>query len=195
VIDAQDVPIAPDDLRDVPLFGAEWRVEASGRLPFTPLSLQTIARFNDDLGAIAAAVDRFLNGESLVLLIELGEARLLFPGDAEVGTWTKILDTPAARALAGKATFLKFGHHGSHNATPLSFLRDEVAPGIPAMMSTQEGSGAWRKHIPLPELLEVAAQRELLLGRTDRALTDGGGVLSAAADARWIDCEIVHERE
>ena len=68
-----------------------------------------------------------MNGESLVLVLEVGNARLLLTGDAEVGTWQTILQSPDALALASSATFLKVGHHGSHNATPLIFIDQHLA--------------------------------------------------------------------
>src|SRR6185437_8008044 len=35
----------------------------------------------------AVSLDRAINGTSLVLVFEFGDARLLFPGDAQWGTW------------------------------------------------------------------------------------------------------------
>src|SRR5262249_36009171 len=68
-------------------FSTEWRVSRDRlppRLPFINRTLQSIRLFNDDLLYAAKALDGFLNGESLVLVLEIGSARLLLPGDAEV---------------------------------------------------------------------------------------------------------------
>src|SRR5262249_10314733 len=118
-------------------FSSEWRVsKLPASKPFYDTTLQSIRLFNDDLLYAAKALDGFLNGESLVLLLEIGNARLLFPGDGEVGAWTTILNDPKALALVSSATFVKIGHHGSHNATPIIFINDHLASKIPAIIST-----------------------------------------------------------
>src|SRR4029453_8123544 len=117
-------------------------------------SLQAIRLFNDDLLYAAKALDGFLNGESLVLVLEVGSARLLLPGDAEVGAWNTIMNNADALELAASATFLKVGHHGSHNATPITFIEKHLPKKTPAMISTQEGDGRYRSGIPLDRLLE-----------------------------------------
>ena len=72
----------------------------------------------DDLAQSADAVfaAQKVDG-SLVLVLQIGKARLLLPGDAEWGTWKRILQDDDARTLVRGATFFKVGHHGSHNAT------------------------------------------------------------------------------
>src|SRR5262245_62350139 len=137
---------APAALFDSP-FSEDWRVPPGtlpARRPFLDKSLEAIRLFNDDLLYAARALDGFLNGESLVLVLEIGSARLLLPGDAEVGAWTTILANPTALELAASATFVKIGHHGSHNATPLMFVREHLAAKTPAVISTQEGPGKYR---------------------------------------------------
>src|SRR6202041_1499261 len=128
---------APGTVVDSP-FSEDWRVPV-GNLPasrpFLDKSLDAIRLFNDDLMYTAKALDGFLNGESLVLVLEIGAARLLLPGDAEVGTWMTILGNPTALELAASATFVKIGHHGSHNATPLMFVREHLAENTSAVIS------------------------------------------------------------
>lgn len=90
---------------------------------------------DDDLYA-AAALDKAINGTSLMIMFEMGQARLLFTGDAQWGTWSAALEDREWRNLLMETNFLKIGHHGSHNATPVDFvgiLRDNVA----AMVSTR----------------------------------------------------------
>jgi beta-lactamase superfamily II metal-dependent hydrolase len=74
---------------------------------------------DDDLAA-AVAIDKAANGTSLLLVFEFGDAVLTFPGDAQWGTWKGAL--AVASDLLARTTFLKIGHHGSHNATPVSFV-------------------------------------------------------------------------
>ena len=135
-------------------FSPEWRVSADRlppRRPFQEKTLDAIRLFNDDLFYAAKAVDGFLNGESVVLVLEVGRARLLLPGDAEVGSWTMIMNNADALELAASATFLKVGHHGSHNATPIKFINEHLPTKTPAVISTQAGPGNYRNGIPLSE--------------------------------------------
>jgi len=80
----------------------------------------------DDFAA-AVSLDKAVNGTSLMLLFEFRGAFLLFPGDAQWGTWNAVMRDPASRDLLARTTYYKVGHHGSHNATPVEFL-EEVLP-------------------------------------------------------------------
>lgn len=80
----------------------------------------------DDMAA-TVALDKAVNGTSLMLMLEMGEAFLLFPGDAQWGTWRGALDHPQSRQLLARTTFYKVGHHGSHNATPKEFVETVLA--------------------------------------------------------------------
>ncbi len=80
------------------------------------------------------ALDDVLNNTSVVLLLTIGDRRLLLPGDAQVENWSYTLDAvlgpdggpaPSARSAAGRlrralanVDLYKVGHHGSRNATP-----------------------------------------------------------------------------
>lgn len=66
--------------------------------------------------------DKLTNNTSVVLLLEWKGHRLLFTGDAEceekTSSWSIMLDR-AKPYLKDTVDFLKVGHHGSINATPL----------------------------------------------------------------------------
>lgn len=81
----------------------------------------------DDLLLAAASLEKSVNGTSLMLLFEIGDLFLLFPGDAQHGTWKAVLDDAERRRLVQRATFYKIGHHGSHNATPKEFVETLLA--------------------------------------------------------------------
>ncbi len=177
-------------------FPAEWRI-AEHRLPAPndrPFDdtkvLKKIRLFNDDLLNAAKALDGFLNGESLVLVLEIGSARLLLTGDAEVGTWTTILENADALSLAASATFLKVGHHGSHNATPLMFVRDHLAKTTATVISTQEGPGRYRNGIPLDKLLDELKARAMPFARSDKAPAKANKLFAPGPGGKWIDCAI-----
>lgn len=176
-----------------PVFSQEWHVPADrlpDRKPFMSSTLQSIRLFNDDLLYAAKALDGFMNGESLVLVLEVGTARLLLTGDAEVGAWTTILNSEDALALASGATFVKVGHHGSHNATPLKFIREHLAKSVPALISTQEGPGRYRNGIPLEELLDTMAARSIAYARSDQPPEEADAIFTPSADGKWVDCVI-----
>jgi len=63
-------------------------------------------------------VDAKWNLLSSVMLLRWGKAEFLFCGDAEKGTWDRILGTAEAPKQPGRVdwrvTYVKIGHHGSH---------------------------------------------------------------------------------
>lgn len=86
------------------------------------------ASASDQLVLAAAALEQAVNGTSLMLLFEIGDLLLLFPGDAQWGTWDMVLKDPTVVAQLSQIDFYKIGHHGSQNATPPKFA-NEVLPG------------------------------------------------------------------
>jgi hypothetical protein len=72
--------------------------------------------------SIVRALDGAMNNTSLILLFEVGDYRLLFPGDAQIENWSYALkgakDKAAVRTLLRSVNLYKVGHHGSLNATP-----------------------------------------------------------------------------
>jgi hypothetical protein len=90
-----------------PPFGEAWRVpDAEAGFQLEPGEMERI----DDLAQSAAAVfaAQGVDG-SLVLVLQIGKARLLLPGDAEWGTWKRILQDDDARTLVRGATFSRSG--------------------------------------------------------------------------------------
>jgi beta-lactamase superfamily II metal-dependent hydrolase len=111
----------------------------------------------DNPYVLAVAIDQAVNNTSLMLLIQLGAAWLLFPGDSQWGTWDRVLRSDEGRVLLGRTTFYKVGHHGSHNATPRRFV-EELLHDADAMVSVAPtGIPSWRD-IPKAELLTELVQ-------------------------------------
>jgi hypothetical protein len=114
---------------------------------------------------VAATLDGAVNGTSLMLVLQVGKVHLLFPGDAQWGTWRVAMSDPDQRALMKRAVFYKIGHHGSHNATPREFVEEILGPDVWAMASTKT-RGTWP--IPKPELMAALASRTHLIARSDQ---------------------------
>jgi beta-lactamase superfamily II metal-dependent hydrolase len=114
-----------------------------------------------DAENLAFTIDKALNGTSLVLLIEACGHLLLFPGDAQWGTWSVILETREWQDKLRRVTFLKVGHHGSHNATPRDFVERGYLHRATAMVSvapTRNTAAGWMA-IPRPGLLEALSEK------------------------------------
>jgi len=115
--------------------------------------------------ALAAALDNAVNNTSLILMIEVGDAWLLFPGDAQWGGWNQALQNPIAREMLARTTLYKVGHHGSHNATPRELIEKVVAQPFVSLFSTKEVR-QW-PDIPRPPLLAAIEARKGPIARTD----------------------------
>lgn len=120
----------------------------------------------DELVFAAAALEKAVNGTSIVLAFEIGDVVLLFPGDAQWGTWKAILADKDWRRLIERAMFYKIGHHGSHNATPKSFVDDVLSrAGWAALPFAQVE--IW-KSIPEEKLLKALTEHHLQIVRSDQ---------------------------
>lgn len=108
-------------------------------------------------GDLAAAIDRAVNNTSLILMFEVGDHWLLFPGDAQWGGWAASLQDPAGRRLLEKTTLYKVGHHGSDNASPASLVKDILGPSFTALLSTRAMS-QW-PNLPFGDLLKAMTDR------------------------------------
>lgn len=137
-------------------FNADFSGHRSGFI-LEPDEKKRIQDFSDGAwtGA-AAALDSAVNGTSLMLLLQVGDVHLLFPGDAQWGTWNAALSNPRWDRLLKKVRFYKIGHHGSHNATPVDFVEKVIGKDVIGMASTRPMSN-W-PHIPLPELMTKLAE-------------------------------------
>ncbi len=116
---------------------------------------------------LAASLESAVNGTSLVLLLKVGSATLLFPGDAQWGTWSAILEDDRWRHLLKNVSVYKVGHHGSENATPRRFVEDYLPRRALAMIPTDRVE-KWPM-IPKGSLLEALKQRDVSIARSDLA--------------------------
>lgn len=116
---------------------------------------------------MAALLDTAINGTSLVLVFEIGNATLLFAGDAQWGTWRLALENPNLCRLLEKVNFYKVGHHGSHNATPVKFVENLKSQDMAAMISVTQIK-KWPM-VPKSELiLELQKKAGCKIARSDK---------------------------
>ena len=120
---------------------------------------------------LAYRIDKSVNGTSLVLLFEIGDLKLLFPGDAQWGSWKVMLDDEHTAKLLKGIAFYKVGHHGSHNATPRDLVKKMLIKGttkaamIPVAATSY--SGGWQD-IPKDDLVSDLETKTSVL-RSDKA--------------------------
>jgi beta-lactamase superfamily II metal-dependent hydrolase len=142
----------------------------------------------DDILDIAASLNDSVNGTSLVLVVEVGEARLLFTGDAQWGTWDRILGHDPWRELLAGINFLKVGHHGSHNASPKRLVEDVLPDGIVAMVSVRPVK-RW-KQIPRQPLLDRLRQKSIAIIRSDLGPDAARPDVRRGPDDRYWELEL-----
>jgi len=177
-----------DEARPEP-FGLDWVVEEPEvRLdPEDEKAIQMIGQGREE--ELAALLDKAINGTSLMLVFQVGDACLLFPGDAQWGTWNSVLNNPAAEPLLSKVTFYKIGHHGSHNATPIDFVEKYLAKqkreNLWAMLPIRPYS-RWPS-IPRQPLIDRLSQCADHLVRSDGKVTPIG--FTRYSDF-WVEADI-----
>lgn len=133
--------------------------------------------------SIVTALDKAMNNTSLILLFEIGEKKLLFPGDAQIENWRYALSQPGVAERLGSVDLYKVGHHGSRNATPKNLWDDFHKKGnadkpgrLTSVLSTlpeQYGSKdeAGNTEVPRRTLLEALA-KDSHLHDTERLAPD-----------------------
>jgi len=118
---------------------------------------------------IVRILDSVMNNTSVILLFEVGDKKLLFPGDAQIENWSYALDKarsdPEFKKLLEDVDVFKVGHHGSRNANPKSlwemFKKRSSAPSekrLQTFVSTMEGKhGDSEKKTEVPRISLVEA--------------------------------------
>lgn len=135
-------------------------------------------------GSLALRMNSRTNNLSLVLAIEFVDSGkvLLFPGDAEFGSWKSWQMIDWSRKFPGLTTekllnrvvFYKVAHHLSHNGTARSIgLHQMTSPDLTAMATLDYGniSPGWKSTMPnvgiLKDLLERTMGRTLVMNTDD----------------------------
>jgi len=143
---------------------------------------------------LALRLDQATNNTSLVLAIELVDSGrvLLFPGDAQIGSWLSWMDlswevagvegerqTVRGEDLIIRTALYKAAHHGSHNATLREHgLERMQSPHLTAMLPVERGLVERRDwNMPFPALYQ-----RLLEKTRGRLLRLDDGVPAAAPE-------------
>jgi hypothetical protein len=105
---------------------------------------------------LAFAMDSIKNNTSLVVLFHFKGKSLLFPGDAQWGSWQFMMQDAEIQHILSELDFLKVSHHGSRNATPRQLVESLKSEKLAAMISTQVEPFPT---IPRKPLIEALAQR------------------------------------
>ncbi|HVN01912.1 MAG TPA: hypothetical protein VMT68_17060, partial [Caulobacteraceae bacterium] len=141
----------------------------------------------DALAAAAQTADNAINNQSLVVLFRFKGKSMLFCGDAQWGNWANFLFggaigagqatlKPESRDILATLDFLKVGHHGSTNATPMDVV-DALRTGCAAMCSTDPGAygnpdkGTEVPRVPLIQALTAKTNQQL--ARSDQVSVNG----------------------
>ena len=130
-------------------------------------------------GQFALQLDGAVNNTSLVLAIELTESGkvLLFPGDAQVGSWLswheykwkkteneQLTKDVTAESLLKNTVLYKVSHHGSHNATVSDKGLEMMShPELVAMIPEKEDSYNGILYKPLMDRLEKLCMGRVLV--------------------------------
>lgn len=143
------------------------------------------------LKRLVRSFDRVLNNTSIVLLFEVGDRRLLFPGDAQIENWNYTLNnwTDSLRERLATVDLYKVGHHGSRNATPISLYKLWTAPGVidrpmTTLMSTRADVHGKKEATMVPRATLVNALRERSAMFSTEDLAPGALFVEVAADTK-----------
>ena len=137
----------------------------------------------EQLLEIVRALDDQMNNTSVILLFEIGNAKLLFPGDAQIENWSYALGKEQYRKLLRDVTVYKVGHHGSLNATPKSLWKlfdNKCEHGgkncrFKTFMSTKAGKhGSSQKgtEVPRKKLVDTLESTSELFDSRDISVND-----------------------
>jgi hypothetical protein len=139
-----------------------------------PLYTRRFIRYLNNVRAtqllqIVRILDDAMNNTSVILLFEIGDHKLLFPGDAQIEDWNYALrgapekERKQIRALLEDVSLYKVGHHGSRNATPHTLWdmfnrrRDKKSQGdlqtVVSTLDDKHGNQANHSEVPRETLV------------------------------------------
>ena len=118
----------------------------------------------ENLLQIVRIMDDALNNTSVILLFEVNDTTLLFPGDAQIENWEYTLSKTDLMKRLANVNVYKVGHHGSRNATPRSLWNAFLNKGpagpkrLRTIVSTKADKyGSLTEHSEVPRRTLVTA--------------------------------------
>jgi hypothetical protein len=155
---------------------------------------QIRAMRGEQMLGLVRILDKAMNNTSVILLMEVGGKKLLFPGDAQIENWEYALHKDSILKLLKDVDVYKVGHHGSRNATPKTlwnnFGKKSESTGeanrLSSVMSTMEGKHGRSESTKVPRQTLVDA----LSGSSDYHTTQ----TAAQKGELYIDMEIKFTR-
>lgn len=175
-------PLFPNAVVDLPK-EAEWLVPRINR------------GYADSMMSLLRVMDGVLNNTSVILLMQIGQTRLLFPGDAQIENWSYALfdapDSAAIRTELAATNLYKVGHHGSLNATPKTLWKtfahrstSESDPerliSVVSTMAGKHGSNDSRTEVPRTTLINELKENSDFHSTQNRY----------SAKSPWVDIDI-----
>lgn len=156
--DGKSEPSSP-----LPPFTSKWVVKRNDtrlkglRIPSGIESELKQSLVYESLDGLAFSLDQVKNNTSVVALLCYRGQYLLFPGDAQYGSWKSWLEKDDSDEILSRISFLKVAHHGSHNATPKAAL-ENMSGKFAAMVSTQNAPWPSIPRAPLMARLNQLAK-------------------------------------
>ncbi|GAA1800408.1 MBL fold metallo-hydrolase [Agromyces neolithicus] len=175
--------VPPDDVSD--------RLSADAIKARNSMRLAALADDADELLAASSLLERSVNNTSVFFVLDVSGTRFLFVGDSQQGAWEHVLDDQRSRELVSGVAFYKIGHHGSHNATPKSFVHEVLGDDATAMLPWGLVK-AWKDSIPKHEILEALEAHHTTVVRADdpqSAPPSDRAVLTIGPDDLWSQLE------
>lgn len=164
--------------------GAAFRKQAAQWTTFNDDDRKKVDELAEDpdFSVLAAAIDNAVNNTSLMMMIEAGDQFLLFPGDAQWGTWKAAMDRATVRDLLKRTTVLKISHHGSHNGTPKELVDSLIGGSVTAFVST--GAVTQWPGIPREPLMQALDGKTRLV-RSDLDASPAGFTVEPDLYVEW----------
>ena len=182
--------IKSDEDNDIrPLFNRIYVITDRAQVPeqlkkaVTQHKLKTVS---NDMGLLAAAsvLEQSVNNTSLFFVLDVGGVTLLFPGDAQYGAWESVRNDPKSLDMISHVDFYKMGHHGSHNATPMSFIETQWKTKPSDAMVPWGLVKLWKDTIPYQPLIDaLTEQRHRVIKPNTRSVGDNPA--SELVETEW----------
>jgi hypothetical protein len=138
----------------------------------------------DQLLRIVRAMDGALNNTSVILLMQAGKKKFLFPGDAQWENWEYALQRD--KGDLKNVDVYKVGHHGSLNATPKTLWnlftkrgnrakRARLTTLLSTRSNSKHGHRETRTEVPRESLITQLRARSTF--RSTQELENSGGLV------------------